>query len=251
MCVCVCLQGSGKTLAFGLPIMQLLVDRRQAAAGLAADTENTQGTNTQRPDALRALVLAPTRELAMQVSEHLTAIGQRIGVWVVPIVGGISQQKQERLLSKRPEVVVATPGRLWDLMKEGQPHVASLGSLEFLVIDEADRMVQQGHYSELSSILEAVSSAQRATRRSRGILDAGDDWGDVGDDYDDLEEEQLKKGFEGDTKQYKHNKRKGDSIIGLQTFVFSATLTLPTDMRRRLKKVRSKNHLLFVYIYWE
>jgi len=178
----VCLQGSGKTLAFGLPIMQLLVDRRQAAAGLAADTENTQGTNTQRPDALRALVLAPTRELAMQVSEHLTAIGQRIGVWVVPIVGGISQQKQERLLSKRPEVVVATPGRLWDLMKEGQPHVASLGSLEFLVIDEAQNLSRRvleevrmltGMETQQERILNLVLVGQPELKQVLGRLRVG------------------------------------------------------------------------------
>ncbi|EFN53172.1 hypothetical protein CHLNCDRAFT_25981 [Chlorella variabilis] len=135
---------------------------------------------------LRALILAPTRELALQVCEHLQAVGKGCGIWVVPIVGGISALKQERLLAKHPEVVVATPGRLLDLMRAGHAHLTHLSRLSFLVIDEADRMVQQGHYGELSSILGAIPRRQQQAR--------------------------------------------------LQTFVFSATLTLPASLRRRLRK---------------
>ena len=78
--------------------------------------------------------------------EHLQAVARPNGIWVVPIVGGISPPKQARLLRVRPEVVVATPGRLWELMRDGEPHLADLRSLAFLVLDEADRMVQQGHF---------------------------------------------------------------------------------------------------------
>lgn len=212
--------GSGKTLAFGLPILQLLLQRREAA----------QAAGQPRPPILRALVVAPTRELAMQVCEHLQAVGKHVGVWVVPLVGGISQLKQQRLLSKHPEVVVATPGRLWDLMKDGQPHVANLRGLEFLVIDEADRMVQQGHYAELTSILQAVSAAA-------GLLEAGLDAPErVADDKAATTSEEGEQ-VEDDAESNKEKQgKKGSGAPPLQTFVFSATLTLPTDMRRRLKK---------------
>ena len=81
-----------------------------------------------------------------QVCEHLQAVARPCGLWVAPIVGGISPPKQARLLRARPEVVVGTPGRLWELMRDAQPHLADLSRLAFLVLDEADRMVQQGHY---------------------------------------------------------------------------------------------------------
>jgi ATP-dependent RNA helicase DDX24/MAK5 len=84
--------------------------------------------------------------VAGQVCEHLQAVAKPCGVWVVPIVGGISPPKQARLLTRRPAVVVATPGRLWELMRAAEPHVSDLRGLSFLVLDEADRMVQQGHY---------------------------------------------------------------------------------------------------------
>lgn len=88
--------GSGKTLAFGLPIMQLLLRERQQQQG--------QAEGQRAPSRLRALVMAPTRELALQVCQHLQAVGKSVGIWAVPIVGGISPLKQERLLAKHPEV---------------------------------------------------------------------------------------------------------------------------------------------------
>lgn len=81
-----------------------------------------------------------------QVCEHLQAVARPCGLWVAPIVGGISPPKQARLLRACPEIVVGTPGRLWELMRDGQRHLADLSRLAFLVLDEADRMVQQGHY---------------------------------------------------------------------------------------------------------
>lgn len=127
-------------MAFGLPIIQRLLDERRGAP------------NNPTASALRALVLAPTRELAMQVCEHMRAIAKPNGVWVVPIVGGISPQKQERLLRKRPEVVVATPGRLWDLMQQHHSHLTDMRALSFLVLDEADHMVQLGHFKVADAV---------------------------------------------------------------------------------------------------
>ncbi|KAG7669560.1 hypothetical protein Ndes2526B_g05899 [Nannochloris sp. 'desiccata'] len=229
--------GSGKTLAFGLPILDLLCQ---------AQTPTTNDAEAAAPSPLRALILAPTRELAMQVCTHLQAVGKNCGVWVVPIVGGISAQKQERLLGKKPQVIVATPGRLWDLMREGHTHVSNLGGLQFLIIDEADRMVQQGHYAELSSILDAIPGA-RAAAAARGQRNGheGEEYKDPDDIFpnnsgDDDEEEDQE---EGRAKEKKASAEKTDAGKRglrqgpkLQTFVFSATLTLPGEMRKRLRK---------------
>jgi len=137
--------GSGKTLAFGLPILHALLAERAGVGGgggggRASDRRGRGG------GPLRALVMAPTRELALQVCAHLDALGRPAGLWVVPIVGGLAPAKQARLLGRAPPVVVATPGRLWELMREGAPHLTDFTGLSFLVLDEADRMVQAGHF---------------------------------------------------------------------------------------------------------
>eukprot|EP00850_Spirogloea_muscicola_P016266 SM000131S26696 [mRNA] locus=s131:47238:51770:- [translate_table: standard] len=136
--------GSGKTLAYGLPIFHRLLNERDSEGGEAV----VKG--------LRALVLAPTRELALQVCSHLTAVGKVAGIRCIALVGGMAPQKQQRLLSLRPEVVVATPGRLWELISSGEPHVMDLQQLSFLVLDEADRMVEKGHFQELDFILQML-----------------------------------------------------------------------------------------------
>jgi len=231
------IQGSGKTLAFGLPILDLLCQAQTPAI----DASTTTAEAASAPSPLRALILAPTRELAMQVCTHLQAVGKQCGVWVVPIVGGISAQKQERLLSKKPQVIVATPGRLWDLMREGHTHVSNLGGLQFLVIDEADRMVQQGHYAELSSILDAIPGA-RAAAAARGQMNGheGEEYIDPDDiSFDSSGDEEEEEGKEKAKKaSAEKNARSKRALQGpqLQTFVFSATLTLPGDMRKRLRK---------------
>ena len=81
-------------------------------------------------------------------------IARPCGIWVVPIVGGIALAKQERLLRANPELVVATPGRLWELMRDGHQHLTQLDDLSFITLDEADRMVQQGHYEVHSFLLK-------------------------------------------------------------------------------------------------
>jgi len=117
-------QGSGKTLAYGLPVLHKLLSRRMRPV-----------SGTRRP--VRALVLAPTRELALQISSHLNACLNDVNspeeratsddpkgpkppplVSVAAIVGGISPHKQKRILSRGVDVLVATPGRLWDIMQE-------------------------------------------------------------------------------------------------------------------------------------
>ena len=95
----------------------------------------------------------------VQVCSHLQAVAKSCGIWVVPIVGGIAAAKQERMLKAHPEIVVATPGRLWELMREGDPHLSDLSALSFLVLDEADRMVQQGHF-EVSELYKPTCNGK-------------------------------------------------------------------------------------------
>ena len=93
--------------------------------------------------------MTPTRELAVQVKNHIEAIAKYTDIKVVVIVGGMAVQKQIRLLDQAPEIVVATPGRLWDLIQEGHPHLSQVKEIRYLAIDETDRMVEKGHFEEL------------------------------------------------------------------------------------------------------
>ncbi len=82
---------------------------------------------------------------------------------VAPIVGGMSVDKQQRLLRARPHVVVATPGRLWELASNGNaPYLLELRNVRFLVLDEADRMVENGHFRELDQLLALLPSRRNA-----------------------------------------------------------------------------------------
>ncbi|KAJ3184257.1 ATP-dependent RNA helicase [Geranomyces variabilis] len=133
--------GSGKTLAFGLPILQSIAQR----------------TVVTKDPGLHALILTPTRELAMQVTDHLKNTSKFMSVRIVSIVGGMSIPKQKRQLLMRPDIIVATPGRLWELASEDEHLLARLRNIKFLAIDEADRMLEAGHFKDLDSILNAIS----------------------------------------------------------------------------------------------
>ncbi|KAF9810023.1 hypothetical protein SFRURICE_003151 [Spodoptera frugiperda] len=117
---------------------------------------------------LYALILTPTRELAIQISRHLIAAAKYTGIKVATIVGGMAAVKQERVLRSGPEIVVATPGRLWELIGQGQPHLQQLDSVKFLAIDETDRMVERGHFEELTPLLERLNADEerRAARQN-------------------------------------------------------------------------------------
>ena len=125
--------GTGKTAAFVLPILQ-----RLAAAGHGR---------------CRALVLAPTRELALQIDEQVLALGYHVGLTAVTVVGGMDMRPQERALRAGAEIVVATPGRLLDHMRFGY---VNLSGLQVLVIDEADRMLDMGFLPDIRRILAAL-----------------------------------------------------------------------------------------------
>jgi ATP-dependent RNA helicase RhlE len=122
--------GSGKTAAFALPVLQRMLARP--------------------PGRTRALILTPTRELAAQVHEHLTAIGQDTRVRAVTVYGGVGAEPQARALRAGVTVVVATPGRLLDHLRSG---AARLDGVEVLVLDEADRMLDMGFLPDIRRIL--------------------------------------------------------------------------------------------------
>jgi superfamily II DNA/RNA helicase len=135
--------GSGKTLAFGLAMLS-----RLAGAG-----------RPRREKAPRGLVLVPTRELAQQVADVLTPLGQAIGVTVTTVYGGAPLGRQVERLRRGVDIVVATPGRLIDLLER---HACTLGQIEITVIDEADHMADLGFLPAVSRILdETPSGGQR------------------------------------------------------------------------------------------
>ncbi|NXR15494.1 DDX24 helicase, partial [Semnornis frantzii] len=126
--------------------------------------------NKKRP--LLGLVLTPTRELAVQVKHHIDAVAKFTGIKTAILVGGMAAQKQERVLNRKPEIVIATPGRLWELVKERHPHLLNLRQLRCLVIDEADRMVEKGHFLELSQLLEILNDSQYNPQRQTFVFSA-------------------------------------------------------------------------------
>ncbi|GHJ51563.1 hypothetical protein Nm8I071_08700 [Nonomuraea sp. TT08I-71] len=134
--------GSGKTLAFGLPVIARLADRNRA-----------------RPLHPRALVLVPTRELAMQVNDALVPLGKSVGIFLKTAVGGVPYDRQIDALRRGVEIVVATPGRLGDLIERG---VCVLDDVEITVLDEADQMADMGFLPEVTELLaKTPANAQR------------------------------------------------------------------------------------------
>lgn len=130
--------GSGKTIAFGIPLV----------ANLATDAADA--AKKRRPSRPRAIVLAPTRELVTQIAETVKMLADPIGVKVTTIFGGVPQRRQEAALEAGVDVVVAAPGRLDDLMKQG---LISLDGVEITVLDEADHMADMGFLPVVTRIL--------------------------------------------------------------------------------------------------
>ncbi|XP_046386404.1 ATP-dependent RNA helicase DDX24 isoform X2 [Ischnura elegans] len=119
-----------------------------------------------------ALILAPTRELAIQVYKHLLAAAKYTGIKMAVLVGGMAQQKQERILRRCPEVVVATPGRLWELIKDGNAHLSTVDQIRFLAVDETDRMLEAGHFQELKDLLVRINQGNARHRRQNFMFSA-------------------------------------------------------------------------------
>uniref|UniRef100_A0A8C5E1R1 ATP-dependent RNA helicase n=1 Tax=Gouania willdenowi TaxID=441366 RepID=A0A8C5E1R1_GOUWI len=135
-----------------------------------ANVEENPADGENQP--LLGLVLTPTRELAVQVKHHIDAVAKFTDIKLAIVVGGMSQQKQRRMLKRRPEIIIATPGRLWDLMKQRHPHLLNLRQLRCLVIDEADRMVERGHFAELENLLEMLNTTHFNPSRQTFVFSA-------------------------------------------------------------------------------
>lgn len=126
--------GTGKTAAFSIPIIQLL-DQQQNRKGI------------------KALILTPTRELAIQIDESIAAYGKHTDINHTVIFGGVSQHGQVKKLQRGVDILVATPGRLLDLMNQGY---INLRQLEFFVLDEADRMLDMGFIHDVKKVIKSL-----------------------------------------------------------------------------------------------
>ena len=140
--------GTGKTAAFALPVLANLLRRPPVGRG--------------RP--IRALILTPTRELALQIDESLGDYAKYTPLRTCVVFGGVNQRPQIDCLKRGVDVLTATPGRLLDLI--GQGHI-SLKQIEFFVLDEADRMLDMGFFDDVTKIIEKVKN-----RRNLGLFSA-------------------------------------------------------------------------------
>lgn len=132
--------GSGKTLAFGLALLSRL------------------NGGQARPKHPRAIVLVPTRELAMQVSDALTPLARALGLWCRTVVGGLSFSKQADQLRRGVDLLIATPGRLSDHVRQG---TCVLDEVQFTALDEADQMADMGFMPQVRAILDLTPDGQR------------------------------------------------------------------------------------------
>lgn len=140
--------GSGKTLAYGIPIFESWLGSQS--------TDISKDTGLEKPHT--ALIIAPTRELAKQIEDHMTALVATAvdhPPRIATLTGGLSVHKQKRLLATA-DVVIATPGRLWEIITEVKGSLAPLQQIKFLVLDEADRLLSAGHFQEVTQILSAL-----------------------------------------------------------------------------------------------
>lgn len=135
--------GTGKTAAFALPILNHLGKRNQKAV----------------PNTPRVLVLAPTRELALQIHESIQCYGRNLRLRSAVVYGGVSQHHQVRSLERGVHILIATPGRLLDLINQGY---IELGRLDIFVLDEADRMLDMGFLPDLKRIIAELPEKRQS-----------------------------------------------------------------------------------------
>jgi ATP-dependent RNA helicase RhlE len=127
--------GTGKTAAFVLPLLSLMA------------------TNPLQHRGIRGLIMVPTRELVVQVEENILTYARHLQLRIATIFGGVSERPQIRALQQGADIIVATPGRLLDLIRGREP---SLRNLEFLVLDEADRMLDMGFVPAIRQIVRLL-----------------------------------------------------------------------------------------------
>lgn len=141
--------GSGKTFAFGVPAMQYILEQSERKG-------------------IRVLVVAPTRELAIQTSENLNMLGKASGLRSVCIYGGVSKDAQRTEL-KRATIVVGTPGRINDMLDDGSLDFSKVG---YLVLDEADRMLDKGFEEDIKKIIRATPDPKQGGKRQTLMFSA-------------------------------------------------------------------------------
>ncbi|EJG1579091.1 DEAD/DEAH box helicase [Vibrio parahaemolyticus] len=137
--------GSGKTLAYGLPLLEKL------------------SVNPEQ----KALILVPTRELAMQVSEAINQVGQALDLNAVCLCGGVDKEQQQQALATNPHILVATTGRLVDLANNG----LDLSNVHYLVLDEADRLLDMGFWPDVQNIAGLISNQRQTAMFSATFSD--------------------------------------------------------------------------------
>ncbi len=134
--------GTGKTAAFAIPILQLL----------------SQSGN--KSNHIKALILAPTRELALQIDKSFEDYGKNLGLRHAVVFGGVNQSSQVNAVRRGLDILVATPGRLLDLMNQG---FIKLNTIEYFVLDEADRMLDMGFINDIKKIIAKLPTQNRQT----------------------------------------------------------------------------------------
>ncbi|KAL5050701.1 ATP-dependent RNA helicase mak5 [Aspergillus fruticulosus] len=145
--------GSGKTLAFGLPILEHYLEQGK---GKSDDSEE------KKEKVPIALILSPTRELAHQLQKHIYGLisnAPGVNARTALLTGGLSVQKQQRLL-ETADIVIGTPGRVWEVLRTGQGLIQRMQGIKFLVIDEADRLLSEGHFKEVEDILGSLDRVE-------------------------------------------------------------------------------------------
>ncbi len=135
--------GTGKTAAFSIPTLQILTEKAHTRRGHRT---------------IKGLILTPTRELAIQIAENLDDYGKYLDLKYLVIFGGVGQNPQVKALQRGVDLLVATPGRLLDLMNQG--HI-DLRNIEFFVLDEADRMLDMGFVHDVRKVLKLLPSSRQ------------------------------------------------------------------------------------------
>ncbi|MCK9272703.1 DEAD/DEAH box helicase [Candidatus Gracilibacteria bacterium] len=135
--------GTGKTAAFAIPTLQILSREKEVS---------------NVPRVIKSLILTPTRELAIQIEESFTAYGKNLGLRHAVVFGGVSQYAQTQKLKKGIDILVATPGRLLDLMNQG---FINLKYVEIFILDEADRMLNMGFINDVKKVLAKLPAKKQ------------------------------------------------------------------------------------------
>ena len=136
--------GTGKTAAFAIPVLQLLCKQKYTGQAIKGG--------------IKALVLTPTRELAIQIEESFAAYGKNLGLKQLVIFGGVSQQSQTNALRHGVDILIATPGRLLDLINQ---RYINLKDVEFFILDEADRMLDMGFIHDVKKIITLLPTKKQ------------------------------------------------------------------------------------------